>query len=63
MAFVFLCGPTQTILGYGTEAAGEYFNNFMQKSLFTGAFDDDPWPKSWSIFYWANWMAWAPISA
>ena len=63
LAFVFVCGPTQTVLGYGTEAAGEYFNNFMQKSLFTGAFDGDPWPKSWSIFYWANWMAWAPISA
>ncbi len=34
--FVFLFGPTQTILGYGTEAAGEYFSKFMEKSLFTG---------------------------
>ncbi|AZV31570.1 BCCT family transporter [Cobetia sp. ICG0124] len=25
------CGPTLTILGYGTEAAGEYFTNFMQQ--------------------------------
>ncbi|WP_158774214.1 BCCT family transporter [Cobetia sp. L2A1] len=63
LLFVFACGPTLTILGYGTEAAGDYFNNFMAKNLFTGAFDGDPWPKSWSIFYWANWMAWAPISA
>ncbi|MBE2167810.1 MULTISPECIES: BCCT family transporter [unclassified Cobetia] len=63
LIFVFAFGPTLTILGYGTEAAGEYFTNFMSKNLFTGAFDNDPWPQSWTIFYWANWMAWAPISA
>jgi choline-glycine betaine transporter len=22
----------------------------------------DPWAKEWTIFYWANWFAWAPIS-
>lgn len=63
LIFVFLFGPTMTVLNYGVEATGEYFGTFMQKSLFTGAFDDDPWPKNWSIFYWANWMTWAPITA
>jgi choline-glycine betaine transporter len=24
---------------------------------------DDVWPKQWSIFYWAVWLAWTPITA
>lgn len=63
LAFVFLFGPTQHLLGYGVEAAGDYFGQFMQKSLFTGTFNDDNWPQNWTMFYWANWMAWAPITA
>ncbi|WP_016855406.1 BCCT family transporter [Halomonas smyrnensis] len=63
MAFIFLFGPTRDILGYGVESSGAYVGQFLEKSLFTGALADDPWPKSWSIFYWANWMAWAPITA
>lgn len=26
-------------------------------------FEDADWVQSWTIFYWANWMAWAPITA
>lgn len=63
MAFIFLFGPTRDILGYGVESSGAYLGQFIEKSLFTGALADDPWPKDWSIFYWANWMAWAPITA
>ena len=62
LAFVFLLGPTQQLLGYGTEAAGSYFGQFLEKSLFTGGFENDSWPQNWTIFYWANWMTWAPIT-
>lgn len=41
----------------------DYILNFFEKSLFTGNAVNDPWPKEWSVFYWANWMAWAPITA
>lgn len=63
LIFIFLFGPTLKMLGFGVEAAGHYFNNFLQKSLFTGSFTGDIWPQDWSIFYWANWMTWAPITA
>ena len=26
-------------------------------------YPNDDWPKSWTTFNWANWMAWAPITA
>lgn len=61
--FVFLFGPTTWILSIGIEGLGVYLGNFVEKSLFTGAASGDEWPKSWTIFYWANWLAWAPVTA
>jgi choline-glycine betaine transporter len=44
---------------------GSYFSNFattlIPKSLALGI--DKSWANSWTIFYWANWLAWTPISA
>ncbi|MCZ2721619.1 BCCT family transporter [Marinomonas sp. 15G1-11] len=61
--FVFIFGPTSWILSMGVEGIGSYLGNFFQKSLFTGAASGDKWPQWWTIFYWANWLAWAPITA
>ncbi|OIN07418.1 BCCT family transporter [Oceanisphaera psychrotolerans] len=61
--FVFVCGPTTWILSIGVEGLGVYLGNFIEKSLFTGAASGDQWPQWWTIFYWANWLAWAPITA
>ena len=61
--FVFIFGPTVFILTFGAEGLGEYLGNFLTLSLFTGASADDIWPKDWSVFYWAVWFAWAPVSA
>jgi len=61
--FVFVFGPTVFILSFGTEGLGAYLGNFFEFSLFTGAASGDKWPQSWSVFNWAVWFAWAPISA
>ena len=66
--FIFLAGPTWFILEFGVESMGEYVQTFFQKSLYTGAApnsssEPDNWAKSWTIFYWANWLAWTPITA
>ena len=61
--FVLLAGPTLYIASLGTESLGVYLQTFFQKSLFTGAASNDPWPHSWTIFYWAVWFAWAPVTA
>ncbi len=61
--FVLLTGPTLYIFTFGTESVGLYLQTFFQKSLFTGAASGDNWPHSWTIFYWAVWFAWAPVTA
>ena len=61
--FIFVFGPTTFILGFGVESFANYLDHFFQKSLFTGSLTNDSWPKGWTLFYWANWLAWAPITA
>ncbi|MEJ2383715.1 MAG: BCCT family transporter, partial [Xanthomonadales bacterium] len=60
--FVLVFGPTVYILSIGTEGLGAYLGHFFELSLFTGAASGDTWPHSWSVFNWAVWFAWAPIS-
>ncbi|WP_227765231.1 BCCT family transporter [Zhaonella formicivorans] len=63
IAIVFIFGPTAYMLNLGTEAFGGFLTHLFEKSLFTGAAAGDQWPQWWTTFYWANWIAWAPVSA
>ena len=60
--FVFVCGPTFFMLNLGVESFANYLQTFFTKACFTGAAANDPWSGWWTIFYWCNWLAWAPIS-
>ena len=60
--FVFIFGPTMFILEFSYQGIGDYFSSFFDRSLMT-ATEQDRWPLNWTVFYWANWLAWAPISA
>ncbi|NTW71349.1 MAG: BCCT family transporter [Eubacteriaceae bacterium] len=60
---ILLFGGTVFILSFGMEGLGSFIDNFFSKALFTGAISNDPWAKDWPMFYFGNWMAWAPISA
>jgi glycine betaine transporter len=61
-AFLIL-GPTAYYFSLGTEAFGGFLDNVFSKALFTGAASGDTWASGWTMFYWSNWMAWAPVSA
>jgi len=61
--FIFVVGPSSFIVNLGVESFGFYLTNFFEKSLFTGAASGDQWPQWWTVFYWANWFAWAAITA
>ena len=68
--FVLLFGPTVFILSFGLESFGVYLTNFFEMNLFADALnaveanpDEKPWTHSWTIFYWAVWLAWTPITA
>ncbi|QOX64848.1 BCCT family transporter [Anoxybacterium hadale] len=60
--FVFVFGPTAFMLNLGVEAFANHLQTFFTKASFTGAAASDPWAGWWTIFYWCNWLAWAPIS-
>ncbi len=71
--FVLIAGPTFFILTFGLESFGQYITNFFamnlggdsMASLRTGADGQpaDSWAHSWTIFYWAVWLAWTPVTA
>ncbi len=63
LAFLLLFGGTIFIFSFGVEGIGEFIGTFFQETLFTGAASGDSWPKEWSMFYFGNWFAWAPITA
>ncbi len=64
-------GPAAYIGSLGLEAFCEYVVNFIPRNLSVTETAEgglrvlapDDWGKDWTVFYWAVWMAWAPITA
>jgi|688.fasta_scaffold61683_2 choline-glycine betaine transporter len=62
--FVLVVGPTRFIFSNGLAALGDYLVSFIPRSIYSGVTSEvDPWAKSWTLFYWCNWLSWAPITA
>lgn len=61
--FTLLVGPTFSMLKLGGQGLLDYVMNFLPRSVDIGSGLDTEWQHSWTIFYWANWLAWAPITA
>ncbi len=61
LLFVFLLGPTVFILNTFVESLGGYVASLIPMSFRSGAFSDDAWLASWTIFYWAWWISWSPF--
>ena len=61
--FLLIAGPTGAILSLGASALGEYVVNFVPVSLALGERAGSQWMRDWTVFYFANWLAWAPITA
>ena len=67
MALILFCGPTIFILETLIEGLGYYFQNIIKFSFFldtTKVVEEHvgyDWMGSWTIFYWAWWLVWAPF--
>ena len=61
LTFLFVVGPTVFILDTLAESVGGYVSSVVPRSFQTGAFGDEEWLASWTIFYWAWWISWAPF--
>lgn len=61
--FVLIFGPVAYMLRVGGSGVVDYILHFFSRSLSLDSGIDAGWEGSWTTFYWANWLAWAPITA
>jgi choline-glycine betaine transporter len=61
--FIFFVSYPTDILKIAFSGLTEYIVTFPQRSLNIGSGIAESWRYDWSIFYWANWFAWAPVAA
>jgi len=58
--FLVAGGSTVLVISNGIESIGSYVLQVLPMSLETGV-GDEQWMASWTIFYWAWWISWAPF--
>jgi glycine betaine transporter len=62
LLYFLVVGPTLLQLNTFTQELGVYLANLVPQSLRMSAFDagEAEWLGSWTIFFWATWIAWGP---
>ena len=61
--FVFFTGPVGETIELAGRAAVDFVTTFVPRNLGIDAGIPADWSHAWTTFYWANWYAWAPITA
>jgi len=61
LAWLIFWGPLEHVFEQSLPALGYFVTHFFEQSLAIGY--DENWSHTWTIFYWANWMAWMPVTA
>lgn len=62
LLFIFIFGPTSFILSLGTQSIGSFFDTFFERTTVLSPIEGSEWPRWWPIYYWAIWIAYAPIA-
>ena len=66
LAFVFIAGPTVFMANTGIDSLGRVLTNLVHMATWIEPFggfenfEDTQFPQTWTIFYWAWWLAFAP---
>ncbi|RBW70034.1 BCCT family transporter [Bacillus taeanensis] len=63
LILLLFAGPTMYILNMFTHTLGNYISDFFKMSLRLAPLNEEnrSWINSWTIFYWAWWISWAPF--
>lgn len=61
LTFVLTVGPTVFLLDATVQNLGFYLQRLPELSTWTEAYRGSHWQNSWTIFYWAWWIAWSPF--
>jgi BCCT family betaine/carnitine transporter len=60
LLFILAVGPTAFLLKTSLNGVGLMADNFLRMNFWTEPFTDSGFVESWTIFYWAWWIAFAP---
>ncbi len=63
LVFILLVGPTIFIIDMITNSLGLMVSNFFRMSTYLDPVVKSGWPQSWTVFYWAWWLAYLPMMA
>jgi glycine betaine transporter len=62
LLFLLIVGPTVFMINSFVATLGNYMGAFIDMSFTSGAFErESEWLTSWTLFYWAWWISWAPF--
>ncbi|SDS75191.1 BCCT family transporter [Pseudomonas oryzae] len=61
LALVLLVGPTAYLFKLWTNSMGLFADNFFRINTWTDPVAKGGFPESWTVFYWAWWVAYAPM--
>ncbi len=60
LLFILLVGPTAFLLKASLNGVGLMAQNIVRMNFWTDPFTDSGFVESWTVFYWAWWIAYAP---
>lgn len=64
IALIFLLfGPLSDMLKIAGNGSVQYITTFIPRSINWNNLLGNDWFQSWTVFNWANWLAWTPITA
>lgn len=61
LLFILISGPTAFILSLSVNSLGLLLDNFPRMSLWLDPVEQGGFPETWTIFYWAWWVSYAPM--
>ncbi len=61
LVFVLFAGSTVFLLNLGANSFGLFMDNFFRLNFWTDPVEKGGFPESWTVFYWAWWIAYAPM--
>ncbi|MEQ8860710.1 MAG: BCCT family transporter [Pseudomonadales bacterium] len=60
LLFVWIAGPTLFVTAGTVQNFGNYLQNLPWLSFWTETYQGTEWQRSWTVFYWAWTISWAP---
>lgn len=61
LVFILCAGPSVFILTLSANSFGLLLDNFIRMSFWLDPIDHGGFPEAWTLFYWAWWIAYAPL--